>query len=46
MEVLTTRPGIQFYSGNFLDGIKDCKDGATYGKEVVYVLKLNFSPMH
>jgi aldose 1-epimerase len=27
MEVLTTEPGIQFYSGNFLDGSIKGKDG-------------------
>jgi len=31
MEVFSNQPGIQFYSGNFLDGIKG-KDGATYEK--------------
>ena len=29
MEVFTTEPGVQFYTGNFLDGIKG-KDGAVY----------------
>ncbi len=29
LEVLTTQPGIQFYTGNFLDGAKG-KGGATY----------------
>jgi aldose 1-epimerase len=31
MEVLTTEPGMQFYSGNFLNGLKG-KDGHTYAK--------------
>ena len=30
MEVLTTEPGIQFYSGNFLDGSDLGKDGVVY----------------
>lgn len=30
MEVLTTEPGIQFYSGNFLDGSLKGKDGVAY----------------
>lgn len=30
MEVWTTEPGIQFYSGNFLDGTITGKNGATY----------------
>jgi aldose 1-epimerase len=31
MEVLTTEPGIQLYSGNFLDGSDVGKGGAVYG---------------
>jgi aldose 1-epimerase len=31
MTIWTDQPGIQFYSGNFLDGVKG-KDGATYEK--------------
>jgi aldose 1-epimerase len=31
MEILTTEPGIQFYSGNFLDGSMRGKAGASYG---------------
>lgn len=30
LEILTTEPGIQFYSGNFLDGSLTGKDGAVY----------------
>jgi aldose 1-epimerase len=30
LEVLTTEPGIQFYSGNFLDGTITGKDGRVY----------------
>ena len=32
MEVLTTQPGMQFYSGNFLDGTLIGRDGVTYIK--------------
>ncbi len=30
MEVFTTEPGVQFYSGNFLDGTDKGKDGCRY----------------
>jgi aldose 1-epimerase len=32
MEIFTTQPGIQFYSGNFLDGSLTGKGGAVYHK--------------
>jgi len=32
MEVLTTEPGVQFYSGNFLDGILTGRGGIQYNK--------------
>jgi aldose 1-epimerase len=32
MEVLTTEPGLQFYSGNFLDGSNRGKGGHIYQK--------------
>jgi len=32
MEILTTEPGLQFYSGNFLDGTIRGKGGAVYAK--------------
>ena len=31
MKVLATAPAMQFYTGNFIDGVKG-KGGATYGK--------------
>jgi len=31
MEVFTTEPGLQLYTGNFLDGTKTGKSGAAYG---------------
>ena len=30
MEVYTTNPGLQLYTGNFIDKAKNCKDDATY----------------
>ena len=30
LEVSSDQPGIQFYSGNFLDGTLESKDGAKY----------------
>jgi len=30
LEVLTTQPGMQFYSGNFLDGTIAGRNGVTY----------------
>jgi aldose 1-epimerase len=30
MEVFTTEPGMQFYSGNFLDGTRRSKEGRVY----------------
>src|SRR6185295_3407926 len=32
LEILTTEPGMQFYSGNFLDGSFAGKDGVVYNK--------------
>jgi aldose 1-epimerase len=32
MDVLTTKPGMQFYCGNFLDGSNHGKDGAVYNR--------------
>jgi aldose 1-epimerase len=32
VEVLTTQPGMQFYSGNFLDGSLEGKNGVAYVK--------------
>ena len=44
MEVYTTKPGIQFYSGNFLDGLENCKDGAVYNKRSGLCLETQFFP--
>lgn len=44
MEVYTTKPGIQFYSGNFLDGSETCKDGIKYGKRSGLCLETQYFP--
>lgn len=44
MEVYTTKPGIQFYSGNFLDGSEIGKGGAVYGKRSGLCLETQYFP--
>lgn len=44
MEVFTTKPGIQFYSGNFLDGASTGKEGAIYGKRSGLCLETQYFP--
>jgi aldose 1-epimerase len=44
LEVLTTQPGIQFYSGNFLDGTITGKDGKVYGKRSALCLETQHFP--
>ncbi|HYF31768.1 MAG TPA: aldose epimerase family protein [Chitinophagaceae bacterium] len=45
MEVYTTQPGIQFYSGNFLNGIlQDTKNGQVYGKHAALCLETQHFP--
>ncbi|MEP6961073.1 MAG: aldose epimerase family protein [Acidobacteriota bacterium] len=43
MEVLTTMPGMQFYSGNFLDGTLQGK-GHTYTRRSAFCLETQFFP--
>jgi len=43
MEVLTTTPGLQFYSGNFLDGTLKGK-GRTYTRRSAFCLETQFFP--
>lgn len=43
MEVFTTKPGVQFYSGNFLDGVPG-KGGAVYGKRGGLCLETQYYP--
>ena len=44
MEVYTTEPGIQFYSGNFLDGSIKGKGGKTYHKRYGFCLEAQHFP--
>ncbi len=44
MEVFTTEPGIQFYSGNFLDGTLPSKSGGTYAKRSGFCLETQHYP--
>lgn len=44
MEVLTTQPGIQFYSGNFLDGSLIGKGGVAYEKYAALCLETQHYP--
>ncbi|WP_303310832.1 aldose epimerase family protein [Hymenobacter sp. BT730] len=44
MEVRTTEPGIQFYTGNFLDGTLKGKDGQVYGKHAGFCLETQHFP--
>jgi aldose 1-epimerase len=44
MEILTTEPGIQFYSGNFLDGSLKGKKGVMYGKHQAFCLETQHFP--
>ncbi len=39
MEVYTTAPGVQLYSGNFLDGTLKGKGGAVYQKHAGFCLE-------
>jgi aldose 1-epimerase len=44
MEVLTTEPGLQFYSGNFLDGSVHGKGGKVYGHRSGFCLETQHFP--
>jgi aldose 1-epimerase len=44
MEVFTTEPGIQFYTGNFLDGINKGKSGIAYQKRAGLCLETQHFP--
>jgi aldose 1-epimerase len=43
LEVLTTEPGVQFYSGNFLDGSKG-KGGKAYPRRSAFCLETQHFP--
>jgi len=44
MEIYTTEPGIQFYSGNFFDGTITGKDGKVYDKHYAFCLETQHFP--
>ncbi len=44
LEVFTDKPGLQFYSGNFLDGTLKGKRGETYGFRSGFCLEPQFFP--
>jgi aldose 1-epimerase len=44
MEVWTTEPGVQFYTGNFLNGKEKGKGGAVYNKHAGFCLETQHYP--
>ncbi len=44
MEVLSTKPGLQFYAGNFLDGSITGKDGWTYEQRHGFCMEPHYFP--
>lgn len=44
LEVLTTEPGIQFYTGNFLDGTAHGKGGKVYEQRFAFCLETQHFP--
>jgi aldose 1-epimerase len=44
LEVLTTEPGIQFYTGNFLDGTIRGKEGKVYNRRYAFCLETQHFP--
>lgn len=44
MTVQTTEPGVQLYTGNYLDGSVVGKDGAAYGKHAAFCLETQHYP--
>jgi len=44
LEVWTTEPGLQFYSGNFLDGSITGKNGQIYKKHTAFALEAQHFP--
>ena len=44
MEVFSTLPGIQFYSGNYLDGCPVGKEGASYARRWGFCLETQMFP--
>ena len=44
LEINTTQPGVQFYTGNFLDGTLNGKRGITYHKHHGFCLETQHFP--
>lgn len=44
MQTFTTLPGIQFYTGNFLDGCPGGKGGASYARHGAFCLETQYYP--
>ncbi|HCR29670.1 MAG TPA: galactose-1-epimerase [Opitutae bacterium] len=44
LEVITTSPGVQFYTGNFLDGSLEGKSGVAYGPRSGFCLETQLFP--
>jgi aldose 1-epimerase len=44
LEVWTTEPGVQFYTGNFLDGTAQGKGGISYAKRSAFCLETQHFP--
>lgn len=44
MSIQTTEPGVQFYTGNFLDGSLTGRDGARYSKHWAFCLETQHFP--
>ena len=44
LEVLTTEPGVQFYTGNFLDGTIKGKGGKAYNRRYGFCLETQHFP--
>ncbi len=44
MDVLTEEPGLQFYSGNFMDNVEGAKGGKTYGYRSAFCLETQHFP--
>ena len=44
MEISTTEPGLQFYTGNFLDGTLTGKGGVAYQKNFAFCLEAQTYP--
>lgn len=44
VEVYTDRPGVQFYTGNYIDGTMPGKNGAVYGKRAGYCFETQYYP--